>query len=386
MVNTIKTFFQPKRRHEIEEPYVRHINRQWRYRVPILSTIINLNIPTIIFLGFILSLACVTIFALIYWSIDQKCYVVGYNFAGISKGGHESINFQKMFALSAQTFTTVGYGGIYVRCWHTNILVTLEWYISLIVGATVSGVLIVNLLSPPPMVRWSKNILLTNWKRSLYTEFLESYNYGINNISNRIYEGASLRTISSTDKTEQQMNHSENANNNGNLKALCLRCASESTYQLTSFNVEAVAYILRIDTDKGVPIGTFIEPLQLLHSKNVVYHQFGIAHVIDEASPLYQIEIDGEWNMLQKVVCTATYYDPRFKTDNVSYHTYWNNDLIQNAIFKSMATPGNGPTIHDQWNSREYDHSLIDEYIMQTKLGDSWTPMTNQSPLPDGMA
>ena len=151
-MNTIKTFFQPKRRHKIEEPYVRHINRNWRLKlpylppVPILSTILNLNIPTIILLGFVLSLACVTIFALIYWSIDQKCYVVGYDFAGISKGGHESVNFQKMFALSAQTFTTVGYGGIYVRCWHTNILVTLEWHISLIVGATVSGVLIVNLL------------------------------------------------------------------------------------------------------------------------------------------------------------------------------------------------------------------------------------------------
>jgi len=60
--------------------------------------------------------------------------------------------------------------------------------------------------------------------------------------------------------------------------------------------------------------------------------------------------------------------------------------MVQNAIFNSMATAGEGPTIHDQWNSREYDHSMIDEYIMQTKHGDSWTPMSTQNPLPDGMA
>jgi hypothetical protein len=176
-------------------------------------------------------------------------------------------------------------------------------------------------------------------------------------------------------------------NSDGSLvKALCLRCASEATYQITSFNIEAVAYILRVDADKGVPVGTFIEPLQLLHSKNVVFHQFGAAHVIDESSPLHIIETEGQWNMLQKVVCTATYHDPRFKTDNVSYHTYWNVDLIQNAIFKSMATAGENGTIHERWNNRRYDHAMIDEFEVQTQCGDSFFPMANQSPLPDGMA
>lgn len=146
--------------------------------------------------------------------------------------------------------------GIYVKCWHTNILVTLEWYISLIVGASITGILIVNLLSPPSMVRWSKNMLVTNWAKSSYTEFLDSTRYRTT---------SSFRSISSTHNSSdhKQMN-------SGNLKALCLRCASEATYQITSFNIEAVAYILRVDEDKG-PVGTFIEPLQLMHSKNVVF-------------------------------------------------------------------------------------------------------------------
>ena len=52
--------------------------------------------------------------------------------------------------------------------------------------------------------------------------------------------------------------------------------------------------------------------------------------------------------MLQKIVCSVTYHDPRFKADNISYHTYWNDDLIHNAIFKSMASPGDHGTIHER--------------------------------------
>lgn len=101
-------------------------------------------------------------------------------------------------------------------------------------------------------------MLVTNWKKSSYTEFLDSTRYLFGTTS-------SLRSISSTHNSSD---HKQT--NSGNLKALCLRCASEATYQITSFNIEAVAYILRVDDDKG-PVGTFIEPLQLMHSKNVVF-------------------------------------------------------------------------------------------------------------------
>lgn len=90
--------------------------------------------------------------------------------------------------------------------------------------------------------------------------------------------------------------------------------------------------------------------------------------------------------MLQKIVCTVTYHDSRYKADNISYHTYWNDDVVQNAIFKSMAEPGDEGTIHERWNSRRYDHAMIDEWDIQQKHGDTYIPMSNQSPLPDGMA
>ena len=77
--------------------------------------------------------------------------------------------------------------------------------------------------------------------------------------------------------------------------------------------------------------------------------------------------------MLQKIVCTVTYHDSRYKADNISYHTYWNADVVQNAIFKSMAEPGEEGT-------------MIDEWEIQQKHGDTYIPMSNQSPLPDGMA
>lgn len=105
-----------KHSNNIHDPHVKHINRQWMLRVPylppvpILSTILNLNIPMILLIGFILSLACVTIFALIYWSVDQECYVVGYRLDYIKETKGVDITFQNMFALSAQTFTTVGFG------------------------------------------------------------------------------------------------------------------------------------------------------------------------------------------------------------------------------------------------------------------------------------
>jgi len=57
-----------------------------------------------------------------------------------------------MSTLSAQTFTTVGYGVIYVRCIGANILVTLEAYISLQLGAITTGILIANFLAPRPMI------------------------------------------------------------------------------------------------------------------------------------------------------------------------------------------------------------------------------------------
>lgn len=90
--------------------------------------------------------------------------------------------------------------------------------------------------------------------------------------------------------------------------------------------------------------------------------------------------------MLQKIVCTVTYHDSRYKADNISYHTYWNDDVVQNAIFKSMAEPGEEGTIHERWNTRQYDHAMIDEWDIQQKHGDTYIPMSNQSPLPDGMA
>ena len=90
--------------------------------------------------------------------------------------------------------------------------------------------------------------------------------------------------------------------------------------------------------------------------------------------------------MLQRIVCTVTYHDPRFKADNISYKTYWNDDVIHNAIFKSMAEPGEEGTIHERWKTRRYDHAMIDEWEIQQKHGDTFIPMSNQSPLPDGMA
>mmetsp|Transcript_29046 Transcript_29046/g.62580 ORF Transcript_29046/g.62580 Transcript_29046/m.62580 type:complete len:84 (+) Transcript_29046:583-834(+) len=82
----------------------------------------------------------------------------------------------------------------------------------------------------------------------------------------------------------------------------------------------------------GYPVGTFIESLPLLHSENVVFHQLGAAHFIDKPFPSHSLLSDNKgnnkWHLLQTVVCTATYYDPRYKVECKSYHTYWNSDLV----------------------------------------------------------
>ena len=60
--------------------------------------------------------------------------------------------------------------------------------------------------------------------------------------------------------------------------------------------------------------------------------------------------------------------------------------MIYNAIFKSMAEPGEEGTIHERWSTRRYDHAMIDEWEIQQKHGDTFIPMSNQSPLPGDMA
>eukprot|EP00578_Thalassiosira_sp_NH16_P011115 CAMPEP_0181106204 /NCGR_PEP_ID=MMETSP1071-20121207/16403_1 /TAXON_ID=35127 /ORGANISM="Thalassiosira sp., Strain NH16" /LENGTH=271 /DNA_ID=CAMNT_0023189587 /DNA_START=202 /DNA_END=1017 /DNA_ORIENTATION=- len=269
----------------------------------------------------------------------------------MGRGNKIERSFEKMFALSAQTFTTVGYGDIYVRCWHTNAVVTLEWYASLVLGATITGILIVNLLSPSPMVRWSKHLLLTNWRKD-------------NSPGGLI---------------DEEGGH---AAQYAPMKALCLRTVSEAKYPITSYKLEAVAYILRVDEDKETVVGTFIEPLPLLHSENVIFHQFGAVHVIDESSPLHPLETEGRWELLQRVVCTATYHDPRFKADCVSYHIYWNRDLVRDAIFKRMVTLGQHADMHECWSNRTYDHAMIDEFEEQGN--DVSAQKMPNHPLPDG--
>ena len=95
------------------------------------------------------------------------------------------------------------------------------------------------------------------------------------------------------------------------MKALCLRTISQASYQITSFKIEAVAYILRVNED-GNPTGTFIVPLKLLRSENVMYHQFGACHIIDDTSPLHCLLKDDKFGSIDRIVCTATYHDPRF--------------------------------------------------------------------------
>lgn len=315
---------------------------------PILATILHFNVLVIIAGGFFVSLAIVVLFALFFWAYNQDCFV------GDDSTHGKIINetFQKMFALSAQTFTSVGYGGIYPRCIGTNILMTLEWYIAVVVSSIVAGIIIVNLLSPLPMVRWSKQVLLTKWVK----------------------------------KDQLSTKGSDAQDNDGNEIKECLtfRLISESPYQLIKFRLEAVAYVLRIDEEvTGDPVGVFIDPLPLQHSENVMFHQFGATHVLDESSPLIVLLREGKWHLLQKIVCVATYHDPRFKTDCTSCHTYWNSDLVKGATFKPMVKPGEDGDMRSKWFNRTYDHAMLDEFESQNHVALEKMP---SHPLPDGMA
>jgi len=210
------------------------------------------------------------------------------------------------------------------------------------------GVLIINLLSPAPMIRWSKKILLTNWR-----------------VSN-IYYPTLHQSSSDAGDIEQSLQLSSQKDCGSPMKALCLRTISEANYQITSFKIEAVAYILRVNQDAN-PTGTFIVPLKLLRSENVLYHQFGACHIIDDTSPLHRLLKDDKLGSIDRIVCKATYHDPRFKADVVSYHTYWSKDIEKDAVFRPMVQAGPGEDVHMSWNNRTYDHADMDAYDRQRK-------------------
>ncbi|MDB5283580.1 MAG: Inward rectifier potassium channel Kirbac3, partial [Bacteroidota bacterium] len=105
------------------------------------------------------------IFATIY-------YLIGVGQLGGDIGTTSLSNYLHCFFFSAQSFTTVGYGGIYPIGRAANIIATLEAFTGLMTFALATGTLYGRFSKPVSRIKYSKNILIAPYKDFTGMQFM----------------------------------------------------------------------------------------------------------------------------------------------------------------------------------------------------------------------
>ena len=113
----------------------------------VISRVNEWNLSSILLLGLGLNLAFISIFAGLYFALGEGCYSL-YD---------EVLTFEEMFALSAHTFTTVGFGSVFPTCVGGQVLVIWQSYSSLImqlilvlINCFVDELLVLTILNSSP--------------------------------------------------------------------------------------------------------------------------------------------------------------------------------------------------------------------------------------------
>lgn len=126
-------------------------------RVSLFHTLINLNIVVFILIalgGFVLTNL---FFAWVY-------YLIGVKDLGISTSLPPSEQFWNCFFFSAQTVTTVGYGGMHPQSFATNVLATFESVFGWMSFAVLTGLIYGRFAKPKAYLLFSKNALIAPYK------------------------------------------------------------------------------------------------------------------------------------------------------------------------------------------------------------------------------
>jgi inward rectifier potassium channel len=105
------------------------------------------------------------IFATVY-------YAVGVDQLSGAEGATPAIRLMHCFFFSAQSFTTVGYGGIFPVGRMANFIATLEAFTGLMTFALATGTLYGRFSRPVSQIKYSKNIIISPYKDITGLQFM----------------------------------------------------------------------------------------------------------------------------------------------------------------------------------------------------------------------
>jgi inward rectifier potassium channel len=117
------------------------------------------------------------LFAFAYYSIMNIVFAALYfligpqTLGGMPQGSHLT-QFMYCFFFSAQSFTTVGYGGLYPLGKLTSILATIEAFIGVMTFAVATGTLYGRFSKPISRIRYSQNIIIAPFKDITGLQFM----------------------------------------------------------------------------------------------------------------------------------------------------------------------------------------------------------------------
>ena len=100
-------------------------------------------------LGFVSNLALVLVFAALFMTCGEDCYV------------GDTFDFEGMFALSVHTFTTVGYGSIFPTCPGGQLLTLVETFSALMAQLVLGALVLIKVLEPHARIRFATSVLIS---------------------------------------------------------------------------------------------------------------------------------------------------------------------------------------------------------------------------------
>lgn len=128
-----------------------HVKVEWgRPILAVVSRMLPRSLISLILLGFLFNLTIVLIFAGLFTACSEDCF-----------NDIDDFTFQEMFSLSVQTFTTVGYGGIYPTCTGGQLLVLFETYTALMAQLVLGALVLIKVLEPHAKIRFATSVLVS---------------------------------------------------------------------------------------------------------------------------------------------------------------------------------------------------------------------------------
>jgi hypothetical protein len=118
-----------------------------------ISRALQIKLTTTIFFGLVVNLGIVASFGALYLAAGEDCYA----FVEMDT----DFGYGETFALSAHTFTTVGFGSIFPKgdCAGGQVLVVVEQYFALVTQLLLGAFILVKVMQPRATIRFATNVL-----------------------------------------------------------------------------------------------------------------------------------------------------------------------------------------------------------------------------------